>query len=745
LNADIVVDDISFFTPPFDGTSDVSRNTAQELNTDTNPIRGYFTAVGNFASAHYEGQYVDSGRDGTPITGEAGDLHSFQAVPNLTNDNENFGSSVFDPLTVLPNGTVQVLLAWNDPVGASTNDYDLFLVPLTCNGFDPKNALPLPPCIPAGAPVLSTDTQTGTQDPTESVAFQNSTNSPVAVGIVIQNVKNQAVSKTFDVFVISILSGGGNPNHNFTTASGSVLAEGDAGGSPVSVVSVGAIDQTQCSGAGICTGSVEPYSSQGPTEATPQAASRMKPDVTATDGVSVTGAGGFGAGNDMNTAQCASGQTPCFFFGTSAAAPHAAAIAALVLQGMSSSTAGQSPATVRANLRNFLTSTAVPLPGVSQPVPNNIEGFGLLDALAAVKASGAPPVSPPPVLSTLSPTSALVGSAAFTLSVSGSNFVCGAVVNFNGAPQPTTFVSATSLTAAISASSIAAAGSFSVTVTNPAPNGGTSVASTFTVNNPLPVLNSISPTSVAVSSPAFTLSVSGSNFNASSVVNFNAKPISTTFVSSTALTAAIPATDVATAASDSVTVSNPAPGGGTSAAASFSVSTSDFVLNVAGGGNATITAGQTAIYKNALSLTDVNGFSFSVVLSCSTNAPMGTCSTAPSTLTQGTNATIRVITTQHGTVLPFAKGVRPSPRISSHVPMSLLIMLAMLFLTFVLQKRPRLLALAIPLALVLVSIIFESACASNPTGGTSAGNYTVSVTGVSGTIAHSVVLNLTVK
>jgi hypothetical protein len=71
-------------------------------------------------------------------------------------------------------------------------------------------------------------------------------------------------------------------------------------------------------------------------------------------------------------------------------------------------------------------------------------------------------------------------------------------------------------------------------------------------------------------------------------------------------------------------------------------------------------------------------------------------------------------------------------------------MLAVLLLMFGGQKRRRL-ALSIPLALVLLSIIFESACASNPTGGTSAGTYTVTVTGVSGTIAHSVVLNLTVK
>jgi len=73
------------------------------------------------------------------------------------------------------------------------------------------------------------------------------------------------------------------------------------------------------------------------------------------------------------------------------------------------------------------------------------------------------------------------------------------------------------------------------------------------------------------------------------------------------------------------------------------------------------------------------------------------------------------------------------------------LLLAMLLLTFVLQKRRSALALAIPLALVLVSIIFESACASNPNSGTSAGTYSVTVTGVSGTIAHSVVLNLTVK
>jgi hypothetical protein len=124
---------------------------------------------------------------------------------------------------------------------------------------------------------------------------------------------------------------------------------------------------------------------------------------------------------------------------------------------------------------------------------------------------------------------------------------------------------------------------------------------------------------------------------------------------------------------------------------------------------------------------------------------MSTCSVNPSTLTQGTNATVRVFTTGHGNVLPFAKGLPPSANISQHLPIWLLSMLAMFFLTFALLKRRRRLALAITLALLLVSVMFESACGSNSGNGTAAGNYSVNVTGVSGTMAHNVVLSLTVK
>lgn len=380
-NTDVVVDDIGFLgTPPYDGTSAVSSNTATALNTDTNPIRGYFTAVANQAFNHWGEPWTDSGKTftlGCPTGGtvETGDVQLFQATAN-TKDSANFGPYLANPVA-LPNGeTLNVFLTWNDPFSGSNNDYDVFL-------YSIQNGNLIAPL------ACGVNPQTGTQPPIENLVYTNNSGATEAIGILILNVNNAAAARNFDMFV----SGFGNVDDmNFYTASGSVPAESDAGGSPVSVVSVGAIDQTQCTSSGNCTGSVESYSSQGPTEATPQAVARMKPDVTATDDVTVTGAGGFGRNgtNATATGGCAIGETPCYFAGTSAAAPHAAAIAALTLQAapcLLSSSGINKPATARANLRNFLTGTAVPLPGITQAAPNNIEGFGLLNALAAITAT----------------------------------------------------------------------------------------------------------------------------------------------------------------------------------------------------------------------------------------------------------------------------------------------------------------------------------------------------------------------
>ena len=72
-----------------------------------------------------------------------------------------------------------------------------------------------------------------------------------------------------------------------------------------------------------------------------------------------------------------------------------------------------------------------------------------------------------------------------------------------------------------------------------------------------PTLTSLSPSSAAAGGPAFTLTVNGSNFVSGSVVRWNGADRTTTFVSATQLTAAIPAADIAAAGSASVTVQNP--------------------------------------------------------------------------------------------------------------------------------------------------------------------------------------------
>src|SRR5215471_4768173 len=166
--------------------------------------------------------------------------------------------------------------------------------------------------------------------------------------------------------------------------------------------------------------------------------------------------------------------------------------------------------------------------------------------------------NPPPSLASISPTSAAAGSPGFTLTVTGSNFVSASVVRVNGASRTTTFVSNTQLTATIPASDIASGGTLSITVFTPTPGGGTSTALTFTVTTTAaPSLASISPSTATVGGPAFTLTATGSNFVSGSIVQVNGSNRATTFVSSTQLTAAIPASDIASTGSLAIGVINP--------------------------------------------------------------------------------------------------------------------------------------------------------------------------------------------
>jgi len=121
-----------------------------------------------------------------------------------------------------------------------------------------------------------------------------------------------------------------------------------------------------------------------------------------------------------------------------------------------------------------LTSTALVRSSLPDPKPSNNR------AKSVTSVTGAR-YNLTPVLSSISPQSALLRSGAFTLTVGGSNFAASSTVSWNGTSLPTTFVSSTQLSATIAASLITKMGSAQIAVVTGSPGGGTSGALTFSI------------------------------------------------------------------------------------------------------------------------------------------------------------------------------------------------------------------------------------------------------------------------
>ena len=113
-------------------------------------------------------------------------------------------------------------------------------------------------------------------------------------------------------------------------------------------------------------------------------------------------------------------------------------------------------------------------------------------------------ISPTPILNSISPTSAVAGSASVTLSLFGDRFVPASSVKWNGSARPTTFISSTQLQATILAEDLVTPGTYSVSVFTPEPGGGASVAKSFNVI-PAPGLAVSASTVLAGSSLSVTL------------------------------------------------------------------------------------------------------------------------------------------------------------------------------------------------------------------------------------------------
>ena len=356
---DIIVDDVQYFveTPFQDGQhpaviSPTNGGVVIQAVKDVTAAGAlYFSSAGNSGSKDagvsgtWEGDFVDGGPaffEYYPGYFETGRLH-------------NFGASVSDLVTAT---TGPVSLFWSDPLGASANDYDIFILDNTgTTVYD-----------------FSIDAQTGTQDPYERMgpAYPNER-------IVIVKYSGAARFLHLDT----------NRGRLFTSTSGST--HGHATTSSATSFSVAATPAPiPYPNPFNSTNFVEFFSSDGPRQIfftstgaaiTPGNVSSsggqilQKPDLTAADGVSVTGVGGF----------------PTPFYGTSAAAPHAAAIAALVKSAR--------PGVTASEIRAALSASAIDIHAAGA---DRDSGIGIIMADTAVFAVLLPPsITTPPASQTI--------------------------------------------------------------------------------------------------------------------------------------------------------------------------------------------------------------------------------------------------------------------------------------------------------------------------------------------------------
>ncbi|MHB9007987.1 MAG: S8 family serine peptidase [Limisphaerales bacterium] len=443
---DIIIDDVTYANESGfqDGVI------AQAVNAVTDDGGLFFSSAANSGnkddntSGTWEGDFVDGGE--FAVNGQAqGRAHSF-------------GGSTQNIAT--KGGRIN--LFWADPLGASTNDYDVYVVNTAGDGL-----------VAAGS-----TTQNGTQDPYEFVPKAND-----GERILIVKFSGEARFLHLDTGRgrLATSTSGSTRGHNASRDGFSVAAvdaktsfpEAFTGNTknPVETFSSDGLRRVffQPDGTPITPGN---FSSTGGTV-------WQKPDIAAADGVVTTLPGD-------------SGLNP--FFGTSAAAPHAGAVAALLKS--------YNPALTASQIRSILTGTAL---DIEQAGVDRNSGFGLVMAVPALEAVPGPDQ---PTIASFNPAAAGVGTKVI---LTGTKLNGVTEVRFNGVAATFTVDSATQISATVPA----AATTGRITVT--APSGTATSGTDFTVQA-TPAITGLTPGSGAVGT---TVTLSGAHFTGATAVRFN--------------------------------------------------------------------------------------------------------------------------------------------------------------------------------------------------------------------------------
>lgn len=338
MACDIIVDDVSYFS---EGAfqEDVVANA---VTTVVNSGAMYFSSAANSGhlsggqSGTWEGDFVDGGLATGILVGQ-GKLHSF-------------GGALFNTLTA---STTSISLKWSDPIGSATNDYDLYVL----------NS--------AGTAIIgvSNNIQNGTQDPFEfATCISGCTSGAFPSGAKIYIAQYSGAGRALRLDTnrgrLSIGTNGSTYGHN--------------GG--INTISVGAISNNFLPVSGrkfAATDTTAAYSSDGPRKLFLDPVPAITYITTGCTTYGCAGGGGTLLPKvDIAAADCDSNTTPGFtpyFCGTSAAAPQAAAIAALI----KSSSLGLS----NANILTRMKSTAIDIMTAGSDVDS---GAGIVMADAAL-------------------------------------------------------------------------------------------------------------------------------------------------------------------------------------------------------------------------------------------------------------------------------------------------------------------------------------------------------------------------
>ena len=328
---DVIVDDLGYYSEPYfeDGVVALAAKDA----VDGGVV--FASAAGNYADGHYAGAFSDDGNG----------YHDFDDDPDATDIalRVGLGSSL--------------LLQWNDQFGASSNDYDLFVCPpgLKPVKFNLQNDI----CEGSN----QEQKQGGNDDPYESI-FTRFLDYSIA-DVYIRQYSGEA--RQLKLFVAN----GGVLEHG--VLEGGIITHPAVAG----VLAVGAIPANDPG-----HDEARPYSDRGPTRiydySDDSFVERPKPDVMGIDGVTITGAGGFGV-----PIFGISGSR--FFGGTSAAAPHVAGIAALVMEAQRKADPSMGKKDVADAVTQTLRDTAIDVGEQDSNGYNKTFGYGRADALTAIE------------------------------------------------------------------------------------------------------------------------------------------------------------------------------------------------------------------------------------------------------------------------------------------------------------------------------------------------------------------------